>query len=235
MAEGSHRGLRGILARAWAYELLQIVVGANRSHARFVAEYVRPQYGDRILDLGCGPGHILRSLPPETEYVGIDSSPDYVDSARKEWGDRAAFRIGDVRDPLGSEEPFDIVLVMGVLHHLDDAGCRDVLLNGASVLRPAGRLVAIEPARVAQESRASRLLISIDRGSNVRTLEGYAGHARGAFGSVEAEVRTDLLRVPYAHAVLSCSEPAPRGDASGGSADSAESSYRPGGARRYAV
>jgi SAM-dependent methyltransferase len=210
MAERSHRGLRGILARAWVYELLQIVVGANRSHASFLAEYVRPRPGDRILDLGCGPGHILRALPPEIDYVGIDSSPDYVEAARKEWGDRAEFRLADVRDPFGpEEESFDIVLVMGVLHHLDDAGCRDVFRNAASVLRPAGRLVAIEPARNSKQSRASRLLISIDRGSQVRTLEQYADHARAAFGSVEAELRTDLLRVPYTHALLNCSGAAP--------------------------
>jgi SAM-dependent methyltransferase len=200
-------GIRRLLDRAYVYRLLQDAVGSNRSHARFVSEYVKPKDGDRILDLGCGPGHILLALPPDVDYVGVDSSPDYIREARTKWGTRGEFRLADGRDPLSSDAPFDIVLVMGLLHHLDDAGCTIVFRNAATALARSGRLVTIEPACARSQSRVAGWLIAWDRGQYIRTAEDYAERARASFGSVMIDVRTDLLRVPYTHAVLTCSRP----------------------------
>src|SRR5262245_55988684 len=60
-------GIRRVLGYARAYELLQHAVGSRRSHVTFVTDYVRPRPGDRILDLGCGPAHILEALPSGVE------------------------------------------------------------------------------------------------------------------------------------------------------------------------
>jgi len=32
----------------------------------------------RVLDIGCGPGNILK-LMPDTEYVGFDLNPHYIE------------------------------------------------------------------------------------------------------------------------------------------------------------
>ena len=106
-------GVGRVLNQAWAYELLQRAAGSNRSHVSFVTEYVKLRPGDRILDVGCGPGHILRALPPDVEYVGIDPDARYIESARAHWSDRGVFHVADGRDSYSSDRPFDIVLAMG--------------------------------------------------------------------------------------------------------------------------
>ena len=206
-ADGERGRTARLLGHAWAYELLQFAVGSHRSHALFVAEYVRARADDRILDLGCGPGHIVRALPTYVDYVGVDSNEAYIESARARWGIRGTFRVADAREPLVFDKPFDIVLAMGVLHHLDDAGCSRLLDNAMSVLVPEGRFVAIDPARSEPQSKAARWLILRDRGNHVRSVDGYVALARVSFGAVAADLRTDLLRVPYTHAILSCSQP----------------------------
>jgi cyclopropane fatty-acyl-phospholipid synthase-like methyltransferase len=202
MAEQSI-GIKRVLAHPWLYKLLQFGVGSDRSHRRFLDEHVRLQRGDSVLDVGCGPGHILRTLPESVRYVGIDASAEYIEAARHEFGDRGEFHQVDVRH---AEVPgmFDVVLVMGVLHHLDDAACATLFSLAASSLDPSGRAVLIEPAFTERQSAIARWLIGRDRGEYVRSPEAYARLARPWFGEVALRTRHDLLRVPYTHAVLEC-------------------------------
>jgi cyclopropane fatty-acyl-phospholipid synthase-like methyltransferase len=189
------------------YKLLQFGVGSDRSHRRFLAEHVRVAAGSAVLDVGCGPGHILRSLPDGVRYVGIDASAEYIAAARREFGDRGEFHQVDVRR---AEVPgtFDVVVVMGVLHHLDDAACAALFGLAVSALTPAGRMVAIEPAFTARQHRVARWLIGRDRGEFVRAPEAYEALVRPWFRDVALRTRHDLLRVPYTHAVLECAVPA---------------------------
>ena len=57
----------------------------------------------------------------EVDYLGIDYSEDYIDAARHRFGGRGRFLVADVGS-LGSHrlDDFDVVLALGILHHLDD-------------------------------------------------------------------------------------------------------------------
>jgi 2-polyprenyl-3-methyl-5-hydroxy-6-metoxy-1,4-benzoquinol methylase len=204
-------GARRLLALPAAYKLLQVAVGSNASHRRFVAEHVRPSPASRLLDVGCGPGHILRALPADTRYVGIDASAEYIAAAQRRWGDRAEFHHMTVGEAGLSDREFDIVLAMGLLHHLDDAEAASLIGMASEVLVPGGRFLAIDPARAPGQPRVARWLIGRDRGEYVRTADAYAELARESFGSVDVTVRSDLLRVPYTHAVLECAVSEPPG------------------------
>ncbi len=50
-------GLRGLLANLNLYVAFQRLMGGTEKEWRgFVETYIRPRPGDRVLDVGCGPG-----------------------------------------------------------------------------------------------------------------------------------------------------------------------------------
>jgi SAM-dependent methyltransferase len=199
--------VRRLLSWPRAYNLVQDAVGSVRARRRLVAEHVRPSPGARILDIGCGPGHILRALPDDVRYVGFDENPAYIEAARREWGDRAEFRRTRVEEADVGEGQFDIVLATGVLHHLDDEAASTLLGLAARALVPSGRFIGTDCTYVPRQSRVARWLIERDRGEHVRLAAGYAELAEPWFESVNVRIRDDFLRVPYTHSVLECAEP----------------------------
>jgi SAM-dependent methyltransferase len=79
--------------------------------------------GQRILDIGCGSGHLLAALEPAAG-VGIDLSAPAVASARERYGGPGLrFLQGDGADPAVLAKgggPFDVILMVNVVTHLDD-------------------------------------------------------------------------------------------------------------------
>jgi len=115
------------------------------SHS-FVFEYgedvvslLDPQAGERVLDLGCGTGHLTDAIADSgAEVVGVDSAESMLAEARSDYPDHE-FVHGDARD-LAFEESFDAVFSNAALHWIADQD--SVLESVASVLEPGGRFVA---------------------------------------------------------------------------------------------
>jgi SAM-dependent methyltransferase len=198
-------GLRSVLSNPAMYELWSRLVGGDRSRATLVREHVRPTPGARVLDLGCGPGDLVRFLG-DVRYIGIDASEAYVERGRRLFGERAEFRVGDATQ-LDDDflRGFDLVLGFGLVHHLDDDAARAFWREAAQALRPSGRAVAVDPTLTPRQPKLARLALSADRGQRVRTPKEYAQLAETAFPSVLTTVRSDLLRIPYTHCVIEAS------------------------------
>src|SRR5215210_604489 len=82
--------------------------------------------GDRVLDVGCGPGELLVRIAERTGAggLGIDSSPIVVEEARRRAADRAPrtgleFRVGDAG---AAEGPFAAACCLGSSHALGGLG-----------------------------------------------------------------------------------------------------------------
>ena len=75
----------------------------------------------RAADIGCGPGNsteVLRERYPEARIVGLDSSPDMIEAARKRLPD-IAFEVADIRE-WRPKEPLDVILANAVLQWIPD-------------------------------------------------------------------------------------------------------------------
>lgn len=202
----SSTGFRALLTRPAVYELWSDLVGARRSRAEIVRTYVRPASGNRILDLGCGPGELLSFLPSDVRYTGVDISPQYIDDARRRFGDRAEFLVGDASAFAAEGRRFELVVVFGVLHHLSDDQVRGLLSTASTVLEPGGRFMSVDPTLTDGQSPIARAIIRRDRGQHVRSPQQYVALVRTAFDVVRPTVRDDLLRMPYTHCVLECAD-----------------------------
>lgn len=187
-----------VVYRAWG----RLVGGKDR--ARFAREHVRAEEGQRVLDIGCGPADILEYLPP-VDYTGFDANPDYIATATRNYGNRGRFYCQRVSHESGAaNEAFEIVLALGVLHHLDDAEAEQLFRLAHAALVPGGRLVTLDGVYVNGQNRIARLIIARDRGEHVRDERGYRAIADRVFSNVTPVVRTDLLNIPYTHLILEC-------------------------------
>jgi SAM-dependent methyltransferase len=104
-------------------------VQRSRRRHRYYYDYltrilrVRVPEGLRILDLGCGAGHLLAALKP-SRGVGIDVSARAIDAARRAHaGENLHFFEGDVADARLLSQiggPFDVILLVNIVTHLTD-------------------------------------------------------------------------------------------------------------------
>jgi SAM-dependent methyltransferase len=197
--------LSAVLKLPAGYRFFRWLIGGENACRIYLAEYVKPVPGEKILDLGCGPADVLNYLPA-VHYTGLDISEDYIRSAKRRFGSRGRFLCGDVGLESLEEEQggFDAVLAIGVVHHLDDEQAAGLFDLARRALRPAGRLVTYDGCYVPQQSRLARWLLANDRGKFVRRQEDYLKLASVRFAKVEPCLRHDLLRIPYTHLIMRC-------------------------------
>lgn len=114
----------------------------------FLVETLGLAAGDRVLDVGCGPGRHAYALGRRgIEVVGLDVSARFVELANDGAPDGVTFQRGDAR-ALSFDGEFDaaVSLCQGALGLGGPAGAlaadRAVLAGMARALRPGGRLAA---------------------------------------------------------------------------------------------
>lgn len=197
--------MRSVLEMPWAYEAFQRSVGKHKLRQEFAERYVQPTAGMRVLDFGCGPGDFVPFVP-DVDFVGFDISEPYLASARSRFSE-ARFYGGTLDEVRQAEEPFDLAVSIGVLHHIPDDTAVESLKQIASVLKPGGRYVAVEPHLRPGQHWIARELIKRDRGQFVRPEADYAGLLSEAFDDVELQLDEALLRVPYTLTVFTCKQP----------------------------
>jgi SAM-dependent methyltransferase len=188
--------LRNLLSSPDIYVRFQRAVW-GRAVRELVVNYVRPRPGQRLLDMGCGPGDIFRLLPA-VDYVGFDHSARYIEAARRRFGARGRFILADVNSvPYFPEASYDIVLAKGLVHHIDDAEAERLFRLAAHALRPSGRLITVDACFHDGQSKIHRTLTGLDRGEYIRLPCEYRRLGEEFFTDIEIDVRDDLLRIPY--------------------------------------
>jgi trans-aconitate methyltransferase len=97
-----------------------------------------PQPGERILDLGCGTGHLTSQIAERgAEVIGLDASASMIAQARQNYP-KLKFVLADARTfELGGG--FDAVFSNAALHWIPDPA--PVIASVARALKPGGRFV----------------------------------------------------------------------------------------------
>ena len=107
----------------------------------------------RVLDIGCGPGFLLREFHERGwEVQGTEFSDDSAAHARKALG--MPVSVGDSRELKFETASFDAVVMWHVLEHT--AQPEDTLAEVASLLRPGGVFLCAVPNFGSAEARFAR-------------------------------------------------------------------------------
>jgi trans-aconitate methyltransferase len=123
---------------AWDAELYEAKHGFVWTYGEDVLSLLKPKPGERILDLGCGPGQLTDQIAHAgAEVVGLDASPEMIGQARQNFP-RLKFVLQNAAS-LKFEDEFDAVFSNAALHWMLDAA--GVLRGVAQALRPGGRFV----------------------------------------------------------------------------------------------
>ncbi|WP_179352770.1 class I SAM-dependent methyltransferase [Winogradskyella vidalii] len=195
---------RTILSHPIIYTTYQKIVGGYRARQLFVENNVKIKPGQKILDIGCGPGDILEFLP-DVDYLGIDLDANYIEQAKKKYGNKGTFKCAGV-DGLDLEEAntFDIVISAGVLHHLTDEQCFNLFKIAKKALKPDGRFISFDGCYIPNQNKISEYFLKKDRGQFVRTQPEYERLTKSYFAKVDSTIDESYFFIPYTSIIMDC-------------------------------
>jgi cyclopropane fatty-acyl-phospholipid synthase-like methyltransferase len=115
---------------------------------RSSAEIFPLQPGDRVLDVGCGPGSLAAALPPGIHYTGLDISAASIVTARERLPDKTYFRFENLGDDyldltVAKPGPYSRLLALSVVQYYRDLYEVRSLLEGLRSLAAPGAMILI--------------------------------------------------------------------------------------------
>lgn len=152
---------------------------SNRERGRWTVELLQIDPGDRVLELGCGPGvaleYVARRLRSGT-VVGIDHSPVMAKQAMRRNREaiasrRMLVRVGPIEDVRALGAPFTKMFSVNVIQFMPDKAAFFRLLYPA--LAPGGIVATTYQPRNKNPTRADAIAMA-DRISDALKSAGFA-------------------------------------------------------------
>ncbi len=110
-----------------------------------VLERLAPPAGLDVLDVGCGPGALVRELTARGARVtGLEISERQLAAARRE-DPNGRYLVGRAEDLPVADSSVDLVVFMRALHHVPIEAMAPALAQARRVLRPGGLVYVAEP------------------------------------------------------------------------------------------
>lgn len=193
--------LRKTLEIPEIYSWFQKQIAKKNYREWFFKKYIGDTSDKRILDLGCGTADILDYIRDEKLYVGIDNNKQYIEKNKRIFADRETCKFYHADLNAYSEkatQKFDIVLMIGVMHHIDDNAVNDVMTCIKRIIADGGIYVSLDPCYTKDMNPIARLLCMLDRGRYVRYADDFIRIQEKYWTDVKYDIRTDTLRfLPY--------------------------------------
>lgn len=99
-----------------------------------------------VLDVGCGPGLLLRTLAdqyPQLHLAGLDIAPEMVKVAQGRLGERADIRLGESESLPWPDASFNYIFCIDSFHHYPNG--KKVIHEFRRVLTRDGHLLLADP------------------------------------------------------------------------------------------
>lgn len=146
--------LRRAQARWYDALVAVLTLGRDRQLRERLVELARLVPGESVLDVGCGTGTLAlaakRAVGVAGSVTGVDASPEMIAIAARKAA-RAGVGVGfetaaAERLPF-ADATYDAVLATLVLHHLPGPVRRECAREALRVLKPGGRMLAVDFSR----------------------------------------------------------------------------------------
>jgi ubiquinone/menaquinone biosynthesis C-methylase UbiE len=153
---------RGVLGRIVG--LILAGRGSNLVRNRWTVDLIDPQSGQRVLEVGCGPGVALELCLSRmsVKAVGVDHSQLMIAQAsRRNTTAMRAGRLqlieGTINDVPGDLAPFDKLFSINVIQFVDRPA---FIARTKALLKPGGTFAATYQPRHAKATRANALAMA---------------------------------------------------------------------------
>lgn len=122
-------------------------VGRRRVLSPLIQDAMRGVEKDLVVDVGCGTGGTVAALSSDYSCLGIDSSPEAIQSAKAKYPS-CDFRHDEIPKALAQTAPRTALhLLMDVLEHIE--GDRGFLTAVTASARPGSHILITVPAKPA--------------------------------------------------------------------------------------
>ena len=178
---------------AHIYDLMAWLLLRGREPAlrERMIDLARLRSGETVLDVGCGTGTLLIAAKQRVgiagNVYGIDASQQMIGIAQskaRKIGADVTFQVGIVEALPFPDAHFDAVLSTLMIHHLPheirDSGVRQI----ARVLKPGGRVLAVDFVESGEHQHA--LLRHLHRRRQLKAGELEAMFGRAGFNTIDA-------------------------------------------------
>ena len=193
--------LADVFENATFYKLFQFLVIPQKSRKYIENNIISVSGVESVLDFGCGVGYHAEYFE-FAEYLGIEPLESCVAKANQLFAKKGTtFKVGDHNTLKNiNDESFDLIIAIGVLHHIEDEIVDLFIGEAKRLLKPGGRLTTFDPVIHSDQTFPSKWVVSQDRGRYVRRPEEYSEFFKTHFDeNISSKVHSGLLRIPYDH------------------------------------
>jgi ubiquinone/menaquinone biosynthesis C-methylase UbiE len=147
-----HHSRNHIIHWAWLYDFGTGLLGRRGRRLRaMIADDLQLRRGDRVLDVGCGPGRLAMvfaaRVAPSGSVDGIDASTQMIDRATaqaRKRGVSANFQLAYAQQLPFADATFDALSCTLALHHVAEDDQLTAVKEMYRVLKPGGRILIAE-------------------------------------------------------------------------------------------
>lgn len=124
-----------------------------------------------VLDFGCGTGANC-SMCSADHYYGIDPDENRISYAKRIYPTHR-FMVFDKNQIPMEDQSVDLIFVIAVLHHIPNQQVSEYLREFHRILKPEGRIVAIEPYLSHTSKLNNWFMTRFDDGEYIRNEKDY--------------------------------------------------------------